>query len=119
VEHGGAGVYGVGLKVGIGGHESGEEAAVSVAEDEGLLLLEETREEVQTATLKGATQGEVLEPAVGAGYEIEVGRWLGRARRVYWARQVHRGRKGMKRRGVRRTRSAAARRGRAAMWCRR
>ncbi len=39
LEHGGAGVDGVGVEVRVVGEELGEEAAVSVAEDESALLL--------------------------------------------------------------------------------
>jgi hypothetical protein len=51
LEHGGAGVDCIGLEVGVLGEELGEEAAVAVAEDEGALLLEETGEGVEAATL--------------------------------------------------------------------
>ena len=102
-EHGSAGVDCVGVEVRIGAEKPSQKAAVSIAEDEGAFLLEELGEEVDAALFEGAAEGEVFEPAVGAGYEIEVGGC------------VHRGRKGMKRKGVRRTRSAAARRGKAGM----
>jgi hypothetical protein len=87
----------------------GQKAAVSVAEDEGLLLMEKAGKIMDAAALKRWTEGEVFEPSVRAGYQVEVG--LG----------VHL-RKVRRRSGVRRTRSAAARSMVAAMvwrrWCR-
>jgi hypothetical protein len=72
MEHGGAGVYGVGLKMGVSGEELGEEAAISVAQDEGSFLLGEGRQVVEACSFERSAECEVFEVAVGAGYEIEV-----------------------------------------------
>jgi hypothetical protein len=53
-EHRGAGVDRVGLKMRIAGEELREEAAVSIAEDESVFLLEEIREKVKAAEFEGA-----------------------------------------------------------------
>jgi hypothetical protein len=53
-EHRGAGVDRVGLKMRIAGEELREEAAVSIAEDESVFLLEEIREKVKAAAFEGA-----------------------------------------------------------------
>jgi hypothetical protein len=57
----------------VAGEELREEAAVSIAKDESLFLLEEVREIVEAAAFEEAAEGEVFEPAIGAGDEIEVG----------------------------------------------
>ena len=66
---------------GVGGQELGEEAAVAVAEDEGLVAGWELREEVGAGALEEGAEGEVFGVAVDAGDGIEVGRcgmvWLG------------------------------------------
>ena len=98
VEHGAAGVYGFGTEVGVGGQELREEAAVAVAEDEGSLLVLQGVEVVGSAALQGWAEGEVFEPAVGAGYGVEV------------CLALHRRRSGKKRIGVSNVRSAAIRR---------
>jgi hypothetical protein len=98
-EHGGAGVDGEGAEVGLVGEELGEETAVAVAEDEGAVALGELWEEVGAGALEEWTEGEVLGPTVDAGYAVEVRL----RRRGHLA-------KGRRRRGVRRTKSAAARR---------
>ena len=72
LEHGGAGVYGVHFDDGVRGEELGGEAAVSVTQDEGFFLLEQTWEEVEAAMFEGAAEGEVFKPAIGAGDEVEV-----------------------------------------------
>ena len=82
--------------------ESGEEAAVAVAEDEGAFAVEEAREEVGSAALERAAEGEVFGEAIGAGDGVEVAGWATVVR-------SHR-RKGRNASGVRRARSAAARR---------
>jgi hypothetical protein len=71
-EHSGAGVDGVGLEAWVLCEELSEEATVSVAEDEGSLLLEESGEVVDAAALEGSAEGEVFEPAIRAGYMVEV-----------------------------------------------
>jgi len=96
VEHGGAGVDGEGVEVGLAGEELGEESAVAVAEDEGVVAWRELREEVGAGALEEGAEGEVFSPAVEAGDVVEV-------------RLFHLA-KGRRRRGVRRTRSAVARR---------
>jgi len=70
-EHGGAGVDGVGFQLRVLCEESSEEAAVSVAEDECTLLLEESGEVVEAAVFEGSSQGEVFEPAIWAGDWVE------------------------------------------------
>ncbi len=57
MEHGGAGVYGVCLEGGVLGKEIGEEAAVSVAKDKGVLLMERLREVVEAGALEGVAEG--------------------------------------------------------------
>ena len=54
-----------------------EETAVSVAEDEGLAAVREGGEEMGAGALEEWAEGEVFEPAIGAGNGIEVGgfRW--------------------------------------------
>lgn len=106
-EHGGAEVDGVGVERWVAGEEAGEEAAVAVAEYEGLASVEEMGEEVLAAVLEGTAEGEVLEPAIGAGDAVEIG-W-GKAA-GWWGGVIHAWRKGRKRIGVRRARSAQARR---------
>ncbi len=100
VKHGAAGVYGFGAEVGVGGEELGEETAVTVAEDEGLLLVLQSGEVVGSAALEGWAEGQVFEPAVRACNQVEVGLDGGG---VHWRRP-------RKSSGVRRARSAAARR---------
>ena len=107
VEHRGAGVDGFGLDVAVLSEELREETAVTVTENEGGFLLEEVMEVVEASLLERWAEGEVFEPAIGAGDGVEVG-WGG-----------HR-MKGRRRMGVRRARSAAARRVVGWMfWCRR
>jgi hypothetical protein len=53
-----------------------EEAAVSVTKDEGAaagLMVEELREVVAAGVFEGSAEGEIFEPAIGAGDRIEVG----------------------------------------------
>jgi hypothetical protein len=71
LKHVGAGVDCVDVELGVGAEELGEEAAVSVAEDEGVFVMEESWDEVSSAALQGGAQGEVFEPAIGAGYQVE------------------------------------------------
>jgi hypothetical protein len=108
VEHGGAAIDGEGLEVGLVSEELGEEATVAVAEDEGAVARGELREEVIAGAEEERAEGEVLGPAIEAGYAVEVRRRGG----GHFAR-------GRSRTGVRRTRSAAARRWRGEMWRRR
>jgi hypothetical protein len=72
-EHGGAGVHDVGLEVRVLREELSEETTVSVAEDEGSPLLEESGKIVEAAAFEGSAESEVFEPAIGAGYEVKVG----------------------------------------------
>jgi hypothetical protein len=53
--------------------ELSEEAAVAVAEDEGSLLVEHSREVVKAAAFESSSEGEVFEPAIRVGDVIEVG----------------------------------------------
>jgi hypothetical protein len=57
VEHGGAGVDGQGLEIGLTGEELGEEAAVAVAEKEGSVAGWELREEVGAGALEEGAEG--------------------------------------------------------------
>jgi hypothetical protein len=77
VEHLRAEVDGDGVEAGVGCQQAGEEAASAVAEDEGSAGVEETGEEVEAAALEGRSESEVLEPAVGAGYAVEVWSMVG------------------------------------------
>jgi hypothetical protein len=103
-QHGGAGVDCLGAEVRVLPEEFGEEAAVSIADDQGSLLLEEIGEEAKAAVFEGAAQSEVFEPAIGSCDEIEAG--------LSWH---YRSRKGRRRRGVVRARSARLRRVRRAV----
>ncbi len=51
----------------------GEEAAVAVAEEEGVVAGWELREEVGAGALQERAEGEVFGEAVDAGYGVEVG----------------------------------------------
>ena len=73
MEHGCACIDGVGVEREVGVEELGEETTVSVAEDERVLPIEQRGDEVRSAALEGGAEGEVFEPAIGAGDEIEVG----------------------------------------------
>ena len=100
MKHGKADVDCVGAEVGIGCEQTSEETTVAVAEDEGGVAIGERGEEVIAAAGERGAEGEVFEPAVGAGDGVKV--WGGFLR-------CHR-RKGNRRMGVSRARSAAARR---------
>ncbi len=99
LEHGGAGVYGEDGDVWVGCEECGGEAAVSVSEDEGVAAVEERGKIVEAGFLESFAEGQVFEPAIGFGDEVEVRFGL-----------AHRWRNGTSRSGVVRARSAAARR---------
>lgn len=71
LEHAGAGVDGEGVEVGVGAQEGMEEAAVAVAEDEGVAGGEEIGEEVLAGAAEERTKGEEFEDAVGAGDAVE------------------------------------------------
>lgn len=73
MEHGGAGVDGIGLEIGVLGEELGQEAAVSVAQDEGSFLLGEGRQVVEACSFERSTEGEVFEVTIGVSYAIEAG----------------------------------------------
>ena len=90
-------------RCGVGGEEAGEEAAVAVAEDEGAARVASCGRKWVAAALEGGAEGEVFEPAIRAGDEVEVCRGGG-----WWAAFI--GESGSSRMGVRRARSAAARR---------
>jgi FKBP-type peptidyl-prolyl cis-trans isomerase 2 len=72
VQHGGAGVDGEGVEVGLLGEEAGQEAAVAVAEDEGSVAWGKLREEVVPGAGEERAEGEVLGPAVEVGDAVEV-----------------------------------------------
>jgi hypothetical protein len=71
-EHSGADVDGIGVEVMVLREKLSEEAAVSVAEDEGSLLLKEVGQVVEAAAFEGSAEGEVFEPAIRASYGVEV-----------------------------------------------
>jgi hypothetical protein len=52
--------------------ELSEKAAVAVAEDEGSLSMEHSGEVVKAATFEGASESQVFEPVIGAGYEVKI-----------------------------------------------
>jgi hypothetical protein len=81
IEHGSAGVYSDGAEPRVRCEELRKEAAIPIAEDEGMFAVEEVREEVVAAALEGSAEREVFESAVGAGDAVEVG--LGRIH-GYW-----------------------------------
>jgi hypothetical protein len=102
LEHGGAGVDCVDFEMRVSFEELSKEAAVSIAQDEGsadLAVMRELREIVIAAVFEGFAESEIFEPAIGFGDEVEVG-----------FSAIHRRRKGRRRIGVVRARSAAARR---------
>jgi len=73
VEHRGAGVYGLGMEMGICSDKLSEETAVSISEDQGASRVEEPREIVEAAVLQGPAESKVFEPAIGPRYKVEVG----------------------------------------------
>jgi hypothetical protein len=73
MEHGSAGVDRIGVEVRVLCEELGEEAAVTVAKDEGSFALKEAGQVVEAAALESAAEGEVFEPAIRARDEVEVG----------------------------------------------
>jgi hypothetical protein len=76
-EHGGAGINSHGAEVWLLRKEAGQETAVAVAEEEGLVAGREIGEEVGAGALEEWAQGEVFGECVDAGYGVEVGRrWL-------------------------------------------
>ena len=105
LQHGGASVDCIGVEGRVLREELGEETAVSVADYQGLFLIEKAEEEVEAAAFEGSAEGEVFEPAIGACDVVEVG--LG---------GPHQFRNGRMRSGVVRTRSARLRRVSRAVW---
>ena len=95
-EHGWAEIDGVGLERRILAQERSGKAAVAVAEEERVAAVGEGGQVVGAGALEDGSECEVFEPAVGASQPVEV-----------WG--VHRV-NGRRRTGVRRARSAAARR---------
>ncbi len=79
MKHGGAGVDCVGVEVRVLREELSEESTVSVAEDQGAATIEQLREIVSAAVFECFAEGEVFEPAIRFGDEVEVG--LGAAHR--------------------------------------
>jgi hypothetical protein len=73
LQHGGAAIDGQGPQVGPVFEEAGEEAAVAISEEEGLMAGWEFAEEVSAGALQERAKGEVLGEAVDAGYAVEVG----------------------------------------------
>jgi hypothetical protein len=99
LEHGGADVDCVGAEMLVLLEELGEEAAVAIAKDQCVVAVDELWEIVIAAMFQRWTECEVFKPSIRAGYQVEV--WVGGAH--WW-------RKGRRRSGVVRARSAAARR---------
>jgi hypothetical protein len=77
LQHGGADVDGVGVELGVALKELGEEAAVTIAQDQGSSTIVEAWEEVGAGALEEGTERKVFEPAVGAGDGVEVGLGVG------------------------------------------
>jgi hypothetical protein len=73
MKHCGATIDGIGTKVGSGGHQLGQKAPIAVSQYEDLLLIEEIGKKVQAAAFEAMAKGEVFEPPIGAGYEVEAG----------------------------------------------
>jgi hypothetical protein len=99
VEHGGAGVDCGGATLRIADKKLLKEAAIAIAEDEGVVGIVEVVEETGAGALQEWAQRDVLDPAVDGGDAIKV--WFGAAHRVMSVIGIS---------GVRRTRSASARR---------
>ena len=99
MEHGRAEIDGIGSQVPVLREETGEEAAIAVSEDESLPAFVEAWEIEEPATLERASEGETLQPEVGPGEAIEADTAAGQRSAV-----------ARKRSGVRRVRSAEARR---------
>jgi hypothetical protein len=99
LKHGGADVDCVDFEMRVVFEQLGEEATVSIAQDECAAMIEELWEKVVAAVFEGFAEGEVFEPAIRFGDEIEI--WFG---------GIHCRRKGKRRTGVVRATSAAARR---------
>ena len=73
-QHGGADVDGGDMDRCVCGEESGGEASVSIAKDEGSFLVEDRGEVAEAAVYQGFTEGEVFEPAIWAGDVVEINR---------------------------------------------
>jgi hypothetical protein len=71
-EHGGAGVDGVDLDQRIGAEKAGGEAAVAVAEDEGVVDGGGFGEEGAAGSGEPGAEGEELHPAIKAGEAVEI-----------------------------------------------
>ncbi len=99
LKHNGAGVDCIGLEVRVVREKLGEEAAVSIAQDQCVAPVEKLRKVLGAAALERLAKGEIFEPAIGFRDVVEV--WFGGA---------HRGMKSKRRIGVVSARSAAARR---------
>lgn len=66
------------MEGGIAQEELSEEAAVAVAEDEGVARMAEFAEQCGAGALEQRAEGEVFGGAVDGGYAVEVGlRWFG------------------------------------------
>jgi hypothetical protein len=72
-EHGSAGVDCVAVELGVVLEELGEEATVTVAQDQGMATVKKLWEIVSAGVFQCIAEGEVFEPAIGTGYEVEVG----------------------------------------------
>ena len=88
----------MGVEVRVGREQPGGEAAVTIAEEQGLAARGERGEVMEAGAFEPATEGEVLEPAVEGRDAVEVGGLL------------HLESKAQNRSGVSRARSAEARR---------
>ena len=108
VEHGGAGVDCEDVEVRGAAEELGEETAVAIAQDEGVGDGGELGEEVLAGAGEERAEKEVFGPAVEAGDGVEVGR--GGARTRFRGHRCRRAMTIARGSGVRRQRSARARR---------
>ena len=75
LKHGGAGIDGQGTEVGPAIKEPGEETAVPVTEDKGLVAGREIGEKMSAGALQERAECKVFGEAIDAGYGVEIGRW--------------------------------------------
>lgn len=110
LKHGATGIYDGDKEAGIAAEEGGKKAAVAIAEDEGVAGGDERAEMLGAGAGERGPQGEVLEQAIGPGDAIEVGSAQVARRGCGGEGHQRRRSQGRTSAGVRRARSAAARR---------
>jgi hypothetical protein len=76
LKHDGADVQGNDFDAKVCGEESAGEATVTIAQDKCVTAIEKLWEIVSAAVFERFAEGEVFEPAIGTGDEVEVG-WGG------------------------------------------